>query len=97
MNELALLKAGDKQITPAGDLYIEPVQGTLHRVQKYVCELIDGSEMRFSYKEYQLLLQAMEDASARFIRLQDGTIVAVNQIRKCTPKTMVIDSSKGGF
>lgn len=94
MNELSLIKAGEIQLTQTGNLYVEPIQGTLHRIQKYVCELIDGSVLHFTYKEYQLLLRAMEDTSARFIKLHDGSVIAVNQIKRCTPKTMVVDASK---
>lgn len=95
MNELQLYKDGEVKLTNKGDLYIEHIQGSLHRITEYQCELIDGSVMQFSWKEYQLLLRVMQGTTtARFLKLQDGTILAVNQIRRVKPVTKIIDTNK---
>lgn len=94
MGELGLIKAGDVQITPTGSLYMEKLADTLHRVRKYRLSLADGSSRELTFKEYTMISGGLMQTSARFIKLRDGEMIAVSQIRSIKPYEVIVDTRK---
>ena len=94
MDELGLIKAGELQITPTGSLYIERLSDTLHRVKKYQLSLSDGSTRELTFKEYSIISDGVTKSNAKFVKLHDGELIAVSQIRSIKPYEVIVDSRK---
>lgn len=94
MDELGLIKAGELQITPTGSLYIERLSDTLHRVKKYRLSLSDGSTRELTFKEYSIISDGVTKSNAKFVKLHDGELIAVSQIRSIKPYEVIVDSRK---
>lgn len=95
MEELGLIKVGGVQITPTGSLYVEKVSDTLHRVKRYRLALADGSSRELTFKEYTVISDGVtKDTGARFVKLHDGELIAINQIRSIKPYEVIIDIRK---
>ena len=94
MDELGLIKAGELQITPTGSLYIERLSDTLHRVKKYRLSLSDGSTRELTFKEYTIISDGVTKTNAKFVKLHDGELIAVSQIRSIKPYEVIVDSRK---
>lgn len=94
MDELGLIKAGELQITPTGSLYIERLSDTLHRVKKYRLSLSDGSTRELTFKEYTIISDGVTKSNAKFVKLHDGELIAVSQIRSIKPYEVIVDSRK---
>lgn len=95
MGELGLIKAGDVQITPTGSLYMEQLADTLHRVRKYRLSLADGSSRELTFKEYTMISGGlMQISAAKFVKLHDGEMIAVGQIRSIKPYEVIVDTRK---
>lgn len=94
MGKLGLIKAGSVEITPTGSLYIEKVADTLHRVKKYRMSLADGSTRELTFKEYTVISEGVTKTNAKFVKLHDGELVAVSQIRSIKPYEVIVDTRK---
>lgn len=94
MQELGLIKAGDVQVTPTGSLYMEKLSDTLHRVKKYRMSLLDGTTRDLTFKEYTVISAGVTKGTAKFVKLHDGELIAVSQIRSIKPIEMIVDTRK---
>lgn len=94
MGELGLIKAGSVEITPTGSLYIEKVADTLHRVTRYRMSLADGSTRELTFKEYTVISEGVTKTNAKFVKLHDGELIAVSQIRSIKPYEVIVDTRK---
>lgn len=94
MGELGLIKAGNVDITPTGSLYLEKVADTLHRVMKYRMSLADGSTRELTFKEYTVISDGVTKTNAKFVKLHDGELIAVGQIRSIKPYEVIVDTRK---
>lgn len=94
MDELGLIRTGDLQITPTGSLYIEKLADTLHRVKKYRLALADGSNRELTFKEYTVISKGVTETNAKFVKLHDGELIAVSQIRSIKPYDVIVDTRK---
>lgn len=94
MEELGLVKAGDVQVTPTGSLYMEKLSDTLHRVKKYRMSLLDGTSRELTFKEYTVISAGVTKGTAKFVKLHDGELIAVSQIRSIKPFEVIIDTRK---
>ena len=94
MEELGLIKAGSIEITPSGSRYIEKLSDTLHRVKKYRLTLIDGSTRELTFKEYTVISEGVTKSNAKFMKLHDGELIAVSQIRSIKPYDTIVDTRK---
>lgn len=94
MEELGLIKAGSVQVTPSGSLYIEKLSDTLHRVKKYRLSLADGTSRELTFKEYTVISEGVTKTNAKFVKLHDGELVAVSQIRSIKPFEVIVDTRK---
>lgn len=93
--ELGLITTNNGlQVTPQGALYGEKLADTLHRVTKYRMTLLDGSQRTLTYKEYMVFGDRLSDESVRFLKLHDGEIIAVGQIRSIKPYEVIVDTRK---
>lgn len=85
----------DKQITPLGNLYVEKVSDTLHRVKKFEINFIGGTSREVSYPEYERISQAITSPNApRFIKFKNGDFIAVNQIVNIKAKETIVDTRR---
>ena len=94
MDELGLVKAGSVQITPTGSLYMERLADTLHRVKRYRMELANGSSRELTFKEYSVISDGVTKTNAKFVKLHDGELIAVSQIRSIKPYEVIVDVRK---
>lgn len=94
MEELGLIKLDGAQITQTGSLYIEKLSDTLHRVKKYRMNLADGTARELTYKEYTIISNGVTKGSAKFVKLHDGELIAVSQIRSIKPYEVIVDTRK---
>lgn len=94
MEELGLIKAGEVQLTPTGSLYVEKLADTLHRVKKYRLLLADGTNRDLTFKEYCVISDGVTKTNAKFVKLHDGELIAVSQIRSIKPYEVIIDTRK---
>lgn len=94
MEELGLIKAGSVEITPTGALYMEKMADTLHRVKKYRLSLADGSSREITFKEYSVISDGVTKTNAKFVKLHDGELIAVGQIRSIKPYEVIVDTRK---
>lgn len=94
MEELGLIKAGNVQVTPTGSLYIEKLSDTLHRVKKYRLSLADGTSRELTFKEYTVISEGVTKTNAKFVKLHDGELIAVSQIRTIKPFEVIVDTRK---
>ena len=94
MEETNLIRAGDVQITPTGSLYMEKLSDTLHRVKKYRMSLLDGTTRDLTFKEYTVISAGVTKGTAKFVKLHDGELIAVSQIRSIKPYEVVVDTRK---
>ena len=92
--ELGLIKADGVEITPAGALYVEKLADTLHRVKKYRMNLADSTTRELTYKEYIVISKGVTNGAAKFVKLHDGELIAVSQIRSIKPYEVIIDTRK---
>lgn len=92
--ELGLIKRGEAQITPSGALYMEKMADTLHRVKKYRLSLADGSSREITFKEYSVISDGVTKTNAKFVKLHDGELIAVGQIRSIKPYEVIVDTRK---
>lgn len=85
----------DKQITVKGNLYVEQVSDTLHRVKKYEINFIGGTKREITYPEYETITKAITSANApKFIKFKDGTFIAVNQIVSIKSHDVIVDTRR---
>ncbi len=95
MGELGLIKVGSVQITPSGSLYVEKLADTLHRVKKYRMTLTDGSSRELTFKEYTVISEGVTRSNGvKFVKLNDGEMIAVGQIRTIKPYEVIVDVRK---
>lgn len=94
MEELGLIKAGSVQVTPTGSLYIEKLSDTLHRVKKYRLSLSDGTSRELTFKEYTVISEGVTKTNVKFVKLHDGELIAVSQIRSIKPFEVIVDTRK---
>lgn len=94
MEELSLIKTGGVQVTPTGSLYMEKLSDTLHRVKKYRMSLLDGTTRDLTFKEYTVISTGVTKGAAKFVKLHDGELIAVSQIRSIKPFEVIIDTRK---
>jgi len=85
----------DKQITVKGNLYVEQVSDTLHRVKKFEINFIGGTKREITYQEYETITKAITSANApKFIKFKDGTFIAVNQIVSIKSHDVIVDTRR---
>lgn len=85
----------DKQITVKGNLYVEQISDTLHRVKKYEINFIGGTKREITYPEYETITKAITSANApKFIKFKDGTFIAVNQIVSIKSHEVIVDTRR---
>jgi len=90
-----LIAYEDKQITVKGNLYVEQVSDTLHRVKKYEINFIGGTKREITYQEYETITKAITSANApKFIKFKDGTFIAVNQIVSIKSHDVIVDTRR---
>jgi len=90
-----LIAYEDKQITVKGNLYVEQVSDTLHRVKKYEINFIGGTKREITYPEYETITKAITSANApKFIKFKDGTFIAVNQIVSIKSHDVIVDTRR---
>lgn len=94
MEELGLIKTGNVQVTPSGSLYMEKLSDTLHRVKKYHMSLLDGTTRELTFKEYTVISAGVTKGTAKFVKLHDGELIAVSQIRSIKPCETIVDARK---
>lgn len=87
---------GNKQVTPLGNLYVEKVSDTLHRVKKHRINFIGGTSREITYQQYDAISEALLSPDApRFIRFKDsGDVVATNQIASIKSEEAIIDTRR---
>lgn len=85
-----------KQVTPLGNLYIEKVSDTLHRVKKFKVNYIGGTSQEISYKTYVGLSKALGQPNPpKFIQFSEtGDLVATNQIASIKTYDALIDTRR---
>lgn len=92
-NELIPYK--DKQITQLGNLYIERINDTLHRVRKYKINFIGGTSKQITYEQYEKILDVITRVDApKFLKFKSGDIVAVSQIASIKTEDVVVDTRR---
>ena len=85
----------DKQITNLGNLYVEKISDTLHRVKKYEINFIGGTKKEITYPEYDNISRAITSANApRFIKFKNGEFIAVSQIVSIKAREVIVDTRK---
>ena len=90
-----LIPYNDKQLTPLGNLYIERVSDTLHRVKKYKINFIGGDSKEISYKQYESISNALLGNAPKFIRFKEtGDVIATNQIASIKSYETIIDTRR---
>lgn len=89
-----LIKRGEAQITASGALYLEQLSDTLHRVRRYKVVFLDRSERVLKHEQYERLERLMTSSDAKFVKFDDGTLVAVSQIAYVKPFEAIIDTRK---
>lgn len=91
-----LIPYGDKQITPLGNLYIEQVSDTLHRVKKYKINFIGGDSREITYQQYESISNLLISPTApKFIRFKEtGDVIATNQISSIKTYETIIDTRR---
>lgn len=94
-----LVSYGDKQITPLGNLYVEKVSDTLHRVKKHHINFIGGTSREITYQQYEAISKVLLSPNApRFIRFKDdGDVIATNQIASIKTEETIIDTRREDF
>ncbi len=93
--ELGLVRRGEVQLTPSGALYIERLSDTLHRIKRYKISFIGGETKDITHEQYVNIQELLFSGSdTKYIKFQDGQIVAVNQIASIKPYETIIDTSK---
>ena len=91
----ALVPYEDKQITQLGNLYVEKVSDTLHRVKKFEINFIGGTSREVTYPEYDAISKAITSPNApRFIKFKNGDFIAVNQIVNIKTKESIVDTRR---
>lgn len=90
---------GDKQITPLGNLYVEKISDTLHRVKKHRINFIGGTSREITYQQYESISKVLLSPNApRFIRFKDdGDVIATNQIASIKTEETIIDTRREEF
>lgn len=85
----------DKQVTVKGNLYVEQVSDTLHRVKKFEINFIGGTKREVTYPEYDAITKAITSPNApKFIKFKDGTFIAVNQIVSIKSHDVIVDTRR---
>lgn len=91
----ALTPYEDKQITPKGNLYVDKVSDTLHRVKKFELRFIGGTSREVTYPEYDAISKAITSQNApKFIKFKNGDFIAVNQIATIKSKEIIVDTRR---
>lgn len=85
-----------KKLTPLGNLYIEKVSDTLHRVKRFKVNFIGGTSKEITYKQYEAISNAITSPNApKFIKFKDnGDVIAVNQIANIKAEETIIDTRR---
>lgn len=92
-NELVTYE--DKQITQLGNLYVEQVSDTLHRVKKFTINFIGGTSREVTFPEYDAISKAITSPNApKFIKFKNGDFIAVNQIVNISTKEVIVDTRR---
>lgn len=90
-----LIPYNGKQLTPLGNLYIERVSDTLHRIKKYKINFIGGDSKEISYKQYESISNALLGNELKFIRFKEtGDVIATNQIASIKSYETTIDTRR---
>lgn len=91
-----LIPYEDKQVTPLGNLYVERVSDTLHRVKKYKINFIGGDSREITYQQYDNISNLLlSPAAPKFIRFKEtGDVIATNQIASIKSYETIIDTRR---
>lgn len=92
-----LIPYNGHQVTPLGNLYVEKVSDTLHRVKRYEINLMGGGKREITYQEYSAISDAItgrNDEIPKFIKFKDGDFIAVNQIVNIKANETIIDTRR---
>ena len=91
----ALRAYEDKQITNLGNLYLEKISDTLHRIKKFEINFIGGTKREVTYPEYEAISKAITSPSApKFIKFKNGDFIAINQIASIKTKDVIVDTRR---
>lgn len=91
-----LIPYEDKQLTPLGNLYVEKVSDTLHRVKKFKIHFIGGTSREITYQQYDSISKVLTSPNApKFIRFKNnGDVIATNQIASIKAEETIIDTRR---
>ena len=90
-----LIPYEDKQVTQLGNLYVERVSDTLHRVKKFEINFFDEDSRPITYEQYDKLSKVLTSPDApKFIKFKTGDIIAVNQIKSIKAREMIVDTRR---
>lgn len=91
----ALVAYKDKQITQLGNLHIEQICDTLHRVKKFTINFIGGTSREVTYPEYDVISKAITSPNApKFIKFKNGDFIAVNQIANISTREVIVNTMR---
>lgn len=94
-----LIPYNGNQMTPLGNLYVEKVSDTLHRVKKFKINFINGESQEISYKQFVGLTSALDSPNPpRFIQFDEtDDLIATNQIASVRSFETIIDTRREDF
>ena len=90
--EIMKVGKGIKTIAGSLDLGLVPGTDTLHKIKEYELNLMDGQVIKLTYKEYLAIMEGIKNES-KFIRLSNGTIFAMHQIKSVISSNKIISVS----
>lgn len=91
-----LIPYNGNQMTPLGNLYMERISDTLHRVKKFKINFINGESQEISYKQFVGLTNALDSPNPpRFIQFDgDEALIATNQIASVRSYETIVDTRR---
>lgn len=91
-----LIPFNGAQVTPLGNLYVEKISDTLHRVKKYKINYIGGTSQEISYKTFVGLTKVLASPNPpRFIQFEETSdLVATNQIASVRSYETIVDTRR---
>ncbi len=94
--ENQLIPYNGHQMTALGNLYVEKVSDTLHRVKKFKINYIGGTSQEISYKTFVNLTKVLASPNMpKFIQFAEtDDIVATNQIVSVKSYETIVDTRR---
>lgn len=91
-----LVSFNGKQITPLGNLYMERVSDTLHRVKKFKINFVNGKSQEITYKQFEGLTDLLDRPNPpKFIQFEENDdLIATNQIASVRSYETIIDTRR---